>query len=169
MKVRNEDGVSVTTKVVTKQLHYIPITPRLKRLFLSEETVKQMRWHHEGKHDSEDPDIMSHPADSEAWQTLDRFDPEFVRDPRSVHLGLSTDGFHPHNTDSHPYSCWLVFMMPYNLPPNKCLKEGFIFLALIILGPKEPKKQMNIFLQPLFKELKNLWSGVDAYENYLKC
>jgi hypothetical protein len=76
VKVRNEDGVSVTTKVVTKQLRYIPITPRLKRLFLSEETAKQMRWHHEGKHESEDPDIMSHPADSEAWQTLDRFDPD---------------------------------------------------------------------------------------------
>jgi hypothetical protein len=62
-------------------------------LFLSEETSKQMRWHHKGKRESEDPDIMSHPADSEAWQTLDRFDPEFARDPRSVRLGFSTDGF----------------------------------------------------------------------------
>jgi hypothetical protein len=106
VKVRNEDGVSVATKEATKQLRYIPITPRLKRLFLSEEIVKQMRWHHEGKRKSEDPDIMSHPADSEAWHTLNRFDPEFARDPRSVHLGLSTDGFQPHSTDSHPYSCW---------------------------------------------------------------
>jgi hypothetical protein len=59
--------------------------------------------------------------------------------------------------------------MPYNRPPDKCLKEGFIFLALVIPGPKEPKKQMNIFLQPLFEELKNLWSGVDAYDSHLKC
>jgi hypothetical protein len=36
-------------------------------LYLSEETVKQMRWHNEGKRDSENPDIMSHPIDSEAW------------------------------------------------------------------------------------------------------
>jgi hypothetical protein len=36
VKVINEDGVSVTTKVAVKQLHYIPIMPRLKRLFLSE-------------------------------------------------------------------------------------------------------------------------------------
>jgi hypothetical protein len=169
IKVRNEDVVSVTTKVVTKQLRYIPITSRLKRLFLSEETAKQMRWHHEGKRESEDPDIMSHPADSEAWQTLDHFDPEFVRDPRSVRLGLLTDGFQSHSTDSHPYSCWPVFVIPYNLPPNKCLKERFIFLALVISGPKEPKKQMNIFLQPLFEELKNLWPGVDAYDSHLKC
>jgi hypothetical protein len=75
IKVINEDGVSVTTKVAVKQLCYIPITPRLKRLFLSEETVKQMRWHKKGKRDSEDSDIMSHPADGEAWQALDRFDP----------------------------------------------------------------------------------------------
>jgi hypothetical protein len=78
VKVRNEDGDSVTTKVVIKQLRYMPITPGLKRLFLSEEIVKQMRWHKEGRRETKDPDIMSHPADSEAWQTLDYFDLEFA-------------------------------------------------------------------------------------------
>jgi hypothetical protein len=58
--------------------------------------------------------------------------------------------------------------MPYNLSPNKCLKEGFIFLAIVILGPKEPNKQMNIFLRPLMEELKELWQGVDAYDSHLK-
>jgi hypothetical protein len=48
-------------------------------------------------------------------------------------------------------------MKAYNLPPNKCLKEGLIFLALVIPGPKELKKQMNIFLCPLMEELKELW------------
>jgi hypothetical protein len=28
---------------------------------------------------------------------------------------------------------------------------------------------MNIFLQSLFEELKNLWSWVDAYDSHLKC
>jgi hypothetical protein len=32
-----------------------------------------MRWHKEGKRETENPDIMSHHADCEAWQTLDRF------------------------------------------------------------------------------------------------
>jgi hypothetical protein len=35
VKVANEDGASVTTKVAVKQLCYMPITPRLKRLYLS--------------------------------------------------------------------------------------------------------------------------------------
>jgi hypothetical protein len=156
VKVVNEDGAFVTTKVVVKQLHYMPITPRLKWLYLYEETTKQMRWHKEGKHDSEDPDIMSHPAGSKAWEALHRFDLEFARDPRGFCLGLSTDGFQPHSEPSNPYSCWSVFVMPYNLPPNKCLKQGFIFLAFVILGPKEPKKQMNVFLCPLMEEMKKL-------------
>jgi hypothetical protein len=65
-----------------------------------------MRWHKEGIRGSEDPDIMSHPVDAEAW------------DPRSVHLGLSTDDFQPYSSDSTAYSCWPVFVMPYNLSPN---------------------------------------------------
>jgi hypothetical protein len=80
VNVINEDGTSVTTKVVVKQLHYIPITQRLKRLFLCQEMVQQMRWHKEGIRDSEDVDIMSHPVDAETWHALDRFDPEFARD-----------------------------------------------------------------------------------------
>jgi hypothetical protein len=105
VKVINEDGASVTTKVVVKQLRYIPIPLRLKWLYLSKETAKHMRWHKEGKRDSEDPDITSHPADTEAWEALDRFDLEFARAPKSVRLGLSTDGFQPHSEASSPYSC----------------------------------------------------------------
>jgi hypothetical protein len=59
--------------------------------------------------------------------------------------------------------------MPYNLPPNKYLKEGFIFLALVILGPKHPKKKNNMFLRLLIEELKELWQWVDAYDSHLKC
>jgi hypothetical protein len=63
---------------------------------------------------------MSHHADGEAWQALDCFGPDFVRNPRSVCLSLSMDGFQPYNIDSSLYSCWPDFMMPNNLPPNKC-------------------------------------------------
>jgi hypothetical protein len=67
VKVINEDRIFVTTKVMTKQLCYMPLTSRLKLLFVSEEITKQMRWHKEGKHDSEDSDIMTHLADDEVW------------------------------------------------------------------------------------------------------
>jgi hypothetical protein len=75
MKVINEDGTSVTTKVMVKQLCDIPIRSRIKQLFLCEETTQQMRWQKEGIHDSEVTNIMSHPSDVESWHALDRFDP----------------------------------------------------------------------------------------------
>jgi hypothetical protein len=103
--------------------------------------MQQMRWHKEEIRDSEDADIMSHPADVEAWHALDHFDQESARDLRSVRLGLSMDGFQPYSSDSTVYSCWPVFVMSYNLSLNKCLKQWFIFLALIILGPKELKNK----------------------------
>jgi hypothetical protein len=52
------------------------------------------------------------------------------------------------------YSCQPVFVMTYNLPSIKCLKEWFISIARMIPGTKEPKKQMNIFFDPLMEELK---------------
>jgi hypothetical protein len=47
--------------------------------------------------------------------------------------------------------------MPDNLSSNKCLKQGFIFLAFVIPGPKELKNQMNVFLGLLMEEMKELW------------
>jgi hypothetical protein len=64
-----------------------------------------MKWHKEEIRDSEDANIMSHPADTEAWHALDHFDPEFARDPGSVRLGLSMNGFQPYSSDSIVYSC----------------------------------------------------------------
>jgi hypothetical protein len=75
----------------------------------------------------------------------------------------------PHSKASNPYSCWPVFVMPYDLPPNICLKQGFVFLALVIPGPKELRKQLNIFLHSLMEQMKELWQGVDAYDSHLKC
>jgi hypothetical protein len=48
------------------------------------------------------------------------------------------------------------------------MKEGFIFLALIILGPKHPGKKINVFMQPLIEEFKELWVGVKAYDGHQK-
>jgi hypothetical protein len=59
--------------------------------------------------------------------------------------------------------------MPYNMPPNSCLNQGFIFIALVIPSHMEPQQQMNIFLRSLIEELKELWQGVDVYDSHLKC
>ena len=47
----------------------MPLTPRVKRLFISKNTAKHMRWHKEGVR--EDSEIMIHPSDGDAWKALD--------------------------------------------------------------------------------------------------
>jgi hypothetical protein len=140
-------GEKVTTEVAQKQLHYFPITPRLKRLFISKRTVRHMRWHKEGKHENDG--VMWHPSDGEAWKVLDMFDVDFASDARSVFFELATYGFDPFSTNSTPYSCWHIFVEPYNLPSSLYMKFEFMFLCLIIPGPR-----INMMLKPLIEELK---------------
>ena len=127
-----------------------------------------MRWPKEGKRPNKNEDIMEHPVDGDAWKALDNFDPEFANDPRSIQSGLSTDGFTPFNTNASPYSCWPVFIIPYNLLPELVNKDEYMFLALVIPGPEHPGPKLNMFMRPLFKDLKKLLRGVKAYDSYAK-
>ena len=76
-----------------------------------------------------DDGILRHPADAEAWKDFDRQHPMFAMDPRNVRLGLATDGFNPFGNMSTAYSMWPVILMPYNLPPWKCMTEPFSMMS----------------------------------------
>jgi hypothetical protein len=64
VEVINEDGEKVTMKVAHKQLHYMPLMPRTKWLFLSKKTARHMMWHKEDVR--ENNQVMVHLSDSEA-------------------------------------------------------------------------------------------------------
>jgi hypothetical protein len=98
--------------------------------------------------------VMVHPFDSEAWKALDDFDANFARDAQNVCIGLVTDGFSLYNTSAVSYSCWPIFVIPYNLPPSLCMKYEYMFLCLIIPGPDHPGTCLNVMLKPLIEELK---------------
>jgi hypothetical protein len=162
VEVINEDGEKVMTKVAHKQLRYMPLTPQMKRLFLSKKTTRHMRSHKEGV--CENNQVMVHPSDSEAWKALVDFNADFTRDARNVRIGLVTDGFTPYNMSATSYSCWPIFAIPDNLTPSLCMKYEYMFLCLIILGLDYPGTHINVILQPLIEELKQLWKGVKAYD-----
>jgi hypothetical protein len=102
--------------------------------------------------------VMVHTSDSNAWKTLDSFDPEFARDARNVCNGMATDGFTPFGDNATSYSCWPVFTVPYNLPPSLCMKYEFMFLCLVVPGLDHPGPKINMMLKPLINELKELWN-----------
>ena len=50
-----------------------------------------------------------------------------------------------------------------------CMEQEFIFLTILIRGPKHPKWSLDDFLQPLIQELKVLWSDeVRTYDCSMK-
>jgi hypothetical protein len=125
-----------------------------------------MWWHKDGER--ENKEVMVHPSDSDTWKALDNFDLEFAQDVRNVHIGLATNGFTPFGENATSYSCWPVFVVPYNLPSSLCMKYEFMFLCLIVPGPDHPGPKLNVMLKPLIDELKELWNRVEAYDSYKK-
>ncbi|XP_056698165.1 uncharacterized protein [Spinacia oleracea] len=155
---KNAKGKLIPEKV----LIYFPITPRLQRLYATKNISEDMTWH------AKNPRVQNtfaHPSDSEAWKHLDTTFPNFASEPRNVSLGLCTDGFAPHGKFGSQYSCWPVILTPYNLPPSMCMKRPFMFLSLLVPGPKNPKGNLDVYMQPLIEELKQLWEvGAMTYD-----
>ncbi|KAG8370934.1 hypothetical protein BUALT_Bualt13G0034900 [Buddleja alternifolia] len=124
-----------------------------------------MRWHFLLKESLGEEGKLLHPRDGEAWKHFDRTHPTFAAETRNVRLTCSTDGFNPHNQTSRPYSCCLVIVTPYNLPPWMCMDHPYMFLTLLVPGPKSPGRSLDVYLQPLIDELKTLWNdGVETYD-----
>ncbi|TYK04284.1 Transposon, En/Spm-like protein [Cucumis melo var. makuwa] len=124
-----------------------------------------MRWHKDKRCETEG--ILRHPIDAEGWKHFDEQYPCFSLDARNVRLALSFDGFNPFENMSTLYSMWPVILIPYNLPPWKCMKAPFTFLSLLIPGPRSPGKEIDIYLQPLIDELNELWvDGIQTYDSF---
>jgi hypothetical protein len=59
IEVVNEEGEKVTTKRAHKQLRWMCLTPRLKRLFLASRIASRMRWRKNRKPPKDG--VMQHP------------------------------------------------------------------------------------------------------------
>ncbi|XP_043817332.1 uncharacterized protein LOC122725001 [Manihot esculenta] len=140
--------------------------PRLQRLYASNATAKDMTWH--ATHGTDD-DLMHHPSDSNAWKAFDNNWPHFSAEKRNVRLGLCTDGFQPFGQSGQQYSSWPVILTPYKLPPWLCMKGEYMFLTILVPGPRNPKDKLDVYLQLLVTKLKDLWeNGVETYDAFNK-
>jgi hypothetical protein len=153
----------VSSKVPEKAMRYFPLIPRLLHTYRCSDLAELQVWH--SKHRSSDG-VMRMAVDSPANKLLEEEWPDFGRDPRNIRLGLATDGISPFNLAgrSQPYSVWPVVLMNYNIPPWLSMKKGHLILSMIIPGPKQPST-LDVYMGPLLDELKELWSGVPAYDN----
>ncbi|KAH7833075.1 hypothetical protein Vadar_002868 [Vaccinium darrowii] len=120
---------------------------------MSSKTTSFMKWHDEGR--TKDG-FICHPTDSPAWQTFDFQHKEFAKDPCNVRLVLASDGFNPFGMMNVSHSTWPAVLMPYNLPPWMCKKQPYFMFSLLIPDRSTPENNIDIYLQPLIEELKEL-------------
>ncbi len=128
--VDNGMGEKNRIKIPISVLRYLPIVPRLQRLFMVEETARQMTWHKLGKRTELDADgnkMMVHTSDGEAWKHFDGLHQDKAADPRNPRVCIATDGFNPFGMTETQYSCWPVFVIQLNLPPVRLCKERTLF------------------------------------------
>ncbi|KAM1836408.1 hypothetical protein ACFX14_018342 [Malus domestica] len=88
-------------------MRYLPLKPRLQRLYMSTHTATNMRCH---KEKLVEDDVMRHPANGETWKEFDRTFPKFAADLRNVRLGFSIDGFNPFGVLNLHHNTWLIFI-----------------------------------------------------------
>ena len=74
----------IKTGILFKVVWYLPLIPRLKRLFANPREAKRLWWHHD---DRTADKYMRHPKDGAQWEQIaDRFK-DFAKDPRNIWLG----------------------------------------------------------------------------------
>ena len=98
---RYKDTCAQGKKIPHKVLRYFPLTLRLKRLYMSGQRVKDMRWYIDKRVDD---GIMRCPANSEEWKEFDLQHLDFALEPHNVRLGLDLNGFNPFGNMNNNYS-----------------------------------------------------------------
>lgn len=97
--------------------------------------------------------------DGRVWKSfLNPSGVPFLSLPFNFALSLNIDWFQPfkHST----YSAGAIYIAIQNLPREERYTPDNILLVGVIPGPNEPKRTMNSYLDPLVKELNELWKGV---------
>ncbi|XP_063942812.1 uncharacterized protein LOC108203257 [Daucus carota subsp. sativus] len=153
-----------SSKIPAKVLRYFPLKPRLQRLFMCKEYSELMKWHAVGR--TKDGKLR-HPADAEGWRSMDASHSKFAAEIRNVRLGLAADGVNPYRSMNISHSTWPVVLVNYNLPPWLIMKPENLILSKLIPGPEYPGNDIDVYLQPLVAELKELWDiGLETCDSH---
>ena len=98
--------------------------------------------------------------DGKIWHDFQTFNGQpFLSQPYTFGLMLNIDWFKP--CKHVEYSMGAMYLTIMNLPRRlRFRQENVILLLGLIPGPREPKRNINAFLQPFVHELLRFWQGV---------
>ena len=148
--------------VPRKRFKYLPLGPRIKRLFGCARTSQLLQSHSNPVDQSCIADIHQ----TNTWKRWYSSDGIFGGDPRGLSLSICADGTNPFSKEKCSYSMMPITLSLLNLHHNLRRKAGFLQLVGIIPGRSEAKNT-DPYLDILVDELSQLdGSNVfDAFQN----
>ena len=144
------------SKIPRKVFKYVPLEPRLRRMFRDKSMSAAIQQHQCFVHSPDVHDIQQ----SAKWNELYSCGP-FCGDPRSVSLALCLDGMNPFSKDKVQYSMTPITLTMLNLPRHIRNTAGSMFLAGIIPGRSEPHTYVNILVDEVIE-----MNGINMYDGY---
>ena len=140
----------ISNKLPYRTFIYLPIGPKIKRLYGDATMGKLLQQHCNSTESSKVYDIHQ----SSRWHTAYSSTGLFSGDKRGISLALCTDGVNPFSHNRVLYSMWPIILTILNLPRKIRNLYGNMILAGIIPGngSKEPKNISN-YLEILVDEL----------------
>lgn len=86
-----------------------------------------------------------------------------------MRLGLSTNWMNPFSIQNTKYNTWLVLLVNYYIPSTMYMKTENIMLTMLIHIPTAPGNNIDVYLEPLVDDLKDLWNeGIKVYDLFTK-
>lgn len=113
--------------------------------------------------------VMADAYDGQIWADFQYVNGQpFLAEPNNFALMMNVDWYQPFKNS--PYSVGVIYLAILNLPREERFKQENIILVGVIPGPKEPKNNINTYLDPLVDELRELWDGVPIFDSsFLGC
>lgn len=160
--VCNEHRYQTSSSIARKSFKYIPLAPRLKRMFGNKIISELLQLHHGQDVRTVVEDL--HQCDT--WKSRYDVSGIFHGDPRGISLSLCTDGTNPFCKEKVSYSMWPIMLTILNLPRHIRNLPGSILLAGIIPGKSEPKN-LDPYMELLVEEILLINNSLcfDGYKN----
>ena len=153
-----EDG-----KTARKKFKYLPLGPRIRRLFSIPSMAKLLQSHQSDSRGTITRDIH----DTETWKKMYSLGGVFKGESRGVSFALCADGTNPFSKEKYSYSMWPLVLSILNLPSHLRRLPEFLQLIGIIPGKSEPKN-IDPYLEILVDELLEL-NGSVIFDAHQKC
>ena len=149
------------TKIPRKVFKYIPLQPRLQRIFEGKDMSRIVQ-QHQNLHVSNDiQDIHQ----SSMWKELYDDNGPFCNDSRSISLALCLDGMNPFSKDKVQYSMTPITLSLLNLPRHTRNQAASMFLMGIFPGRSEPC-DTDPYINILVDEIIEINDNISMYDAY---